>query len=104
MRAEKENGNTTVEEEKKENSNHCAERNEIGENCATVESGYARSRIRLGIGQSMTYLRCLQTGFPRHPPPRLPHSIGATRGNKYSDDPAAGILRSTNEAEMLRCS
>lgn len=76
-------------EEKKENRRRLcrcrAERSEIGENCATVESGYARSRIRLGIGQSMTYLRCLQTGLPRHPP-RLPHSIGATCGDKYLPD------------------
>lgn len=27
---------------------------------------YARSRIRLEIGQSMTYLRCLQIGFSRN--------------------------------------
>lgn len=35
------------------------------EDCATVENDYARSRTRLGIGQSMTYLRRLQTSFPR---------------------------------------
>lgn len=93
MSDEKENGNATVQRRKRRTA---TERSEIGENCATVENGYARSRIRLGIGQSMTYLRCLQTGLPRHAPPRLPHSIGATRGIKYS----SGSGDPTNEAEV----
>jgi len=98
MRHEKEKCHCA--EEKKENRHCRVEKSEIGENCATVESGYARNRIRLGIGQSMTYLRCLQTGLPRHPA----FTIGVARSGLLAATnirSMAEILRSTNEVEVL---
>lgn len=72
-------GTRDERQEKKENRRREKEiergRVREGENCATMESGYARSRIRLGIGQSMTYLRRLQTGLPPITRDCLLHSI-----------------------------